>query len=148
MPRIERTIDIEASREKVWEIISDLDNEGEYWWGTKEVHNLSREGNVINRYIIQNFRNHKITQKVVLNPKVSIEIQYLKGLTEGVKTMKLEDLENRQRLTAIWDVHFPGIYRLFGSYLSSHVLKGTVGALQRIKDVAEGRPLQAEAAKA
>ena len=149
MPRIERSIEINAPKDKVWEIISDLDNESEYWWGTKEVHNISREGNVINRYIVQNFRNHKITQRVVLNPKDSIEIEYLKGLTEGTKTIRLESLaDDKQRVTATWDVRFPGIYRLFNSYLLSHILKGTVGALQRIKDVSEGRPIAEEPAKA
>ncbi|MDG6994337.1 MAG: SRPBCC family protein [Nitrososphaerota archaeon] len=148
MPRIERSIEVEATTDRVWDIISDLDNEGEYWWGTKEVHNISCDGNVINRYIVQNFRNHKINQKVLLRPKDSIEIHYLKGLTEGVKTIKLESLgESRQKVTTVWDVRFPGIYRLLSSYLASHVLKGTVGALQRIKDAAEGRQIQEEPAK-
>jgi hypothetical protein len=113
MPKIEHSIEIEASVERVWDIISDLDNEAEYWWGTKEVHNISKNGNVIDREIVQNFRNHRILQKVIISPKNKIEVQYLKGLTEGSKLLKLESIsENKQRLSATWDVRFPGIYSL------------------------------------
>ncbi len=145
MPKIVHAIEIEASRDKVWELISDLDNEAEYWWGTREVHNISKDGNVINREIVQNFRNHRILQKVIIHPRDSIEIHYLKGLTEGLKILKLETLaENKQKLTAVWDVHFPGIYVLITSWIGGHVRKGTVDALQRIKDAAEARRVAAE----
>ena len=122
MPRIEDSIEINASRDKVWEIISDLDHEPDYWWGTKEVKNISRDGNVLNREIIQNFKNHKISQKVILRPKDEIETRYLKGLTEGVKLLKLESVgESKQKVTAKWDIHFPGIYALMSYFISRHV---------------------------
>jgi len=138
MPKIENTIEIKATKDKVWEIISDLDNEAEYWWGTKEVRNISKEGNTINREITQNFRNHKISQKVILRPKDEIEIQYLKGLTEGAKILKLETVgDNSQKLTSTWNVHFPGIYVLLTWWIAGHVKKGNIDALDRIKKAAE-----------
>jgi hypothetical protein len=149
MPKIEHSIEIEASSDRVWNIISDLDNEAEYWWGTKEVHNISKEGNTINREIVQNFRNHRILQKVIIHPRDSIEIQYLKGLTEGTKLLKLESLsENRQRVSASWDIRFPGIYSLVSYFIKGHVDKGTTDALQRIKEAAESRQVQTETSKA
>ena len=39
--------EINATVEKVWEIISDIDNEPRFWSGTKEVKTLSTEGDVI-----------------------------------------------------------------------------------------------------
>ncbi|MDG6922091.1 MAG: SRPBCC family protein [Nitrososphaerota archaeon] len=140
MPKIANSVEINASRDKVWEIISDLDNEAEYWWGTKEVRNISREGDVISREITQNFRNHRITQKVILRPKDEIEIQYLKGLTEGVKRLKLESMgDSTQKLTATWDVHFPGIWVLMTYFISRHVRKGNTDALDRIKKTSEAK---------
>ncbi len=124
----------------VWEIISDLDNEPEYWYGTKEVRNISKEGNVIKREIVQNFRNHKILQEVTLHPEDSIGIKYLKGLTEGVKTISIESKDaNHQTLRVIWDAHFTGIFWLFTPWLKKHTEKGTLGALDRIKSAAESR---------
>ena len=140
MPKIERSIEINSTRDKLWEIISDVDNETEYWRGTKSVRNISRKGNEIEREIVQNFRNAKIKQKVVFRPKDSVEVQYLKGVTEGVKTLTIERIdESRQRLKALWDVRFPGIFRLTTPMIKSHVEKGTIGALERIKNAAEGK---------
>jgi hypothetical protein len=143
LPKIEESINIQATRDRVWEIISDLDNEADYWWGTKEIRNVSKEGNVIKREIYQNFRNHSISQEVFLRPSSEIEIRYLHGLTEGVKLLKLESLdEQNQKLRAYWDVHFTGIYWLATPFITRHVRKGTRDALRRIKDVSEGRQIQ------
>lgn len=139
MPKIVGSIEINASKDRVWEVISDLDNEAEYWWGTKEVRNISKDGNVLNREITQNFRNHKILQKVILTPKSEIETRYLKGLTEGVRFLKQEKIgENKQKVTATWDVRFPGIYILLSYFIARHIRKGTSDALARIKQASEG----------
>ena len=143
LPKIEHSIEINSSKDKVWDVISDLDNEPEYWYGTKSVHNISKEANIITREITQNFGDRRIQQKVILHPKDSIEVNYLKGVTEGSKVLAIESLgENLQRLKATWNVRFPGIFKIGTPMIKGHVEKGTVMALQRIKDVAEGRPLQ------
>jgi hypothetical protein len=138
LPKIAGSIEIRATKDRVWEIISDLDHEPDYWWGTKEVRNISKEGITIDREITQNFRNHKITQKVILRPKEEIETRYLKGLTEGVKLLKLETVgDNTQKVTAAWDVHFPGIYILLTYFIARHMRRGTTDALDRIKKASE-----------
>ena len=143
MPRIFESIEINASRNRVWEIISYLDSEPKFWWGTKSVRNLSREGNLISREIYQNFGDHAIKQRIVVQPKSEIEITYLKGITEGTKDLHLDSLsEDRQRLVVEWNVHFPGVYRVTSPLIARHVRKGTKDALRRIKDVSEGRPLE------
>ena len=142
MPRIVEEIEISAPRDRLWEIISDVDNEPEFWWGTREVKNLSKEGNVIDREIFQNFGNRSILQKVILKPETGIEIRYIKGITEGVKFLRVKSLSvDRQKLIVEWDIRFPGIYRLMSPIIARHVHKGTRDALTRIKDVSEGRPL-------
>lgn len=140
LPRIDHSVEIHAPRDVVWEMISDLDNESEYWYGTREVKNISKEGNVINREITQNFRSHKILQKATLHPKNSVEIDYLKGLTEGMKTISIESKDpNQQTVRVLWDVHFTGIFWLLTPWLKRHTQKGTLGALERIKAAAESR---------
>jgi hypothetical protein len=137
------SIDINAPLSRVWEIVSDLDNEPEYWWGTREIRNISREGNVVHREIYQNFRKHAILQKVLLTPQKEIEIQYLRGLTEGVKYIRVNSVaEDKQSLVTEWKIHFTGIYFFATPFIARHVRKGTKDALQRIKDVSEGRPIQ------
>jgi hypothetical protein len=151
MPRILESIEINATRDRVWEIISNLDNEPEFWWGTRSMKNLSREGNVTEREIYQNFGNHATLQKVILKPQQEIEFEFMKGLMVGHKVLRLKSEDSsRQKLSVDWDVRFTGIYRLAQPFISGHVRKGTVDALRRIKDVSEGRkikPRQLQAAK-
>lgn len=98
---------------------------------------------MIDREIYQNFGNHPILQKVILNPKTEIEIQYLKGVTLGVKRLRLNQInEGTQNLTADWDIHFPGFYWLATPFVARHVRKGTKDALQRIKGASEGIPVK------
>ena len=52
MATIEVEIEINATVDKVWDIVSDIDNEPKFWKGTKEVKNLSKDGNIVNREII------------------------------------------------------------------------------------------------
>ena len=138
LPKIQESIEIDSSRDVLWDVVSDLNSEPEFWHGTKSVKEISRQGNVTDREIVQNFGNHTISQKVILKPKDEIEVRYLKGVTEGVKILKLESTsEDKQRLTAYWDIRFPGIYSLMSPVITNHVRKGTTAALQRIKDVSE-----------
>lgn len=138
MSKINESIEVDADVDRVWSVVSDLDKEPDFWWGTKEVRNISRDGNVLNRAIVQNFGNKMISQRVIFRPKEEIEIRYLKGVTEGTKLLKLEKLrDDRQRITATWDIHFSGVYGLISFFLARHVKNGTFDALGRIKQACE-----------
>ena len=51
MAEIKTSVIINATQEKVWDVISDIDNEPKFWKGTKEVRNISKDGNQISREI-------------------------------------------------------------------------------------------------
>ena len=87
MAIIEVEIEINATVDKVWDVISDIDNEPKFWKGTKQVKNLSKDGNTINREIIIAFRDQKCLQEVKLYPKEKIEAKFTKGILGGVKTI-------------------------------------------------------------
>ena len=138
MPKIERSIEVNSTRDRVWDVVSDIDHEPDYWWGTKDVKNISREGNVVIREITQNFGNKKISQKVVLRPKEEVETRYIKGVTEGTKIVRIESItEGKQKVIVNWNIRFPGFYSLMTSFISRHVEKGSIDALGRIKKTAE-----------
>ena len=65
MAVIDVSIDINATIDKVWDIISDLDNEPKFWKGTKETRIISKNGNVVTREIILAFRDSKCGQKLL-----------------------------------------------------------------------------------
>ena len=68
MAIIDTSIDINASVDTVWNIISDLDSEPKFWKGTKETRIISRDGNVITREIVIAFRDSKCMQKITIQP--------------------------------------------------------------------------------
>jgi len=72
MAVIETSIEINAPAEKVWDLVSDIDNEPKFWNGTKEVQNISKEGNTVIREIIIAFRDQKCQQEVTFYPKEKI----------------------------------------------------------------------------
>jgi len=135
--KIEVSTKIKSTVDKVWDIISDIDNEAKYWKGTKEIHNISKDGNKINREVIIAFRDSKCLQEVTLNPKEKIEVVFTKGIIEGTKTINLKTLEGEILLEAIWDVKLSGMMSMFTGMIKKHVKSGTEQALQAIKSEAE-----------
>jgi len=135
--KIEISTKIKSSVDKVWEIISDIDNEPKYWKGTKEVHNISKDGNKINREVIIAFRDSKCLQEVTLYPKEKIEAVFTKGIIQGTKTIRLKRQDEEVLLEAIWDMKLSGMMGMFTGMIKKHVKSGTEQALQAIKTEAE-----------
>ncbi len=137
MSIIKASVDIQAPIEKIWNIISDLDNEPKFWKGTKEVKNISKEGNSINREITIAFRNQKCLQNLTLYPKQKIEAVFTKGIIKGTKTINLNEKDDGMQLEAIWDIKLTGMMGMFTGIVKRHIQSGTEQALQSIKQEAE-----------
>ena len=137
MAVIETSIGINVPSEKVWDLVSDIDNEPKFWKGTKEVRNISKEGDVVNREIIIAFRDQKCQQEVTLYPKEKIVAVFTKGIITGNKTLKLISQENQTLLQVKWDIKLTGIMSMFTGIIKKHIRSGTDLALQSIKEELE-----------
>ncbi len=137
MTIINSSIDINASIEKVWNIISDLDNEPKFWKGTKESRTISKDGNVVVREIIIAFRDSKCMQKITLYPKEKIYAEFTNGILKGSKTLNLKSKENSLWLEVEWNIKMTGLAGMFTGMLKGHVKGGTEQALELIKLEAE-----------
>jgi len=137
MAKIEVSTKIHSSIDKVWDIISDLDNETKYWKGTKEIHNISKDANKIKREVIIAFRDSKCIQEVTLHPKEKIEVLFTEGIIHGTKTINLKPIEDKVLLEAVWDMKLSGMMGMFTGMIKKHVKSGTEQALQAIKEEAE-----------
>jgi len=93
MTKIQVSVDINATIEKVWQIVSDLDNEPTFWKGTKEIKNFSKEANKVHREITIAFRDQKCEQEVTLYPQKKIEALFKKGIIKGKKIINLHKNE-------------------------------------------------------
>lgn len=137
MTKIEAAIKIASSVDKVWGIVSDLDNETKYWKGTKEIHNISKEGNKIKREVIIAFKDSKCLQEVTLYPKEKIVAEFTKGIILGTKTINLKLINDEVLLEALWDMKLSGMMGMFTGMIKKHVKNGTEQALHAIKEEAE-----------
>ena len=135
--KIQISTKIKSSVDKVWGIVSDLDNETKYWKGTKEIHNISKEGNKIKREVIIAFRDSKCLQEVMLYPKEKIEALFTEGIIKGTKTVNLKPIEEGVLLEVIWEMKLSGMMGMFTGMIKKHVKSGTEQALGSIKQEAE-----------
>jgi len=133
MATIEVSVEINAPIDKVWEVVSDIDNESKFWKGTKEVRNISKDGNMVNREITIAFRDQKCMQEVKISPKEKIEIKFTKGIIDGTKTIKLSSKDEKTVLRAIWNIKLTGLMGMFTGMITKHIKSGTEQALQNIK---------------
>ena len=113
MANIKTSIIINSTQEKIWDIISDIDNEPKFWKGTKEVKNILKEGNNISREITIAFRDQKCLQEVTIIPKEIIRAVFTKGVIVGEKILTLKDNEGSCELEAVWDVKLSGRMGMF-----------------------------------
>ncbi|MDW7640905.1 MAG: SRPBCC family protein [Nitrosarchaeum sp.] len=139
MAEIEVFVEINASVDKVWEIVSDLDSEPKFLKGTKEVKNISKNGNVIKREIVIAFRDQKCIQEIKLLPKEKIEIVFTKGIIDGNKIISIFTKDNKTILKVNWNIKLSGIMSMFTSIIKNHIENGTIQSLDKIREEAESR---------
>jgi len=137
MVQIQSSVDINAPLEKIWNIVSDLDAEPKFWKGTKEVRNISKQGNVITREVTIAFKDSKCMQTVTIFPKEKIQAEFTKGVINGTKTIILTPKEDVIHLEAVWDMKLSGMMGMFTGMVKKHIQSGTEQALQSIKQEAE-----------
>jgi carbon monoxide dehydrogenase subunit G len=125
--------EINATVEKVWEVISDIDNEPKFWKGTKEVKTLSVKGDIINREITIAFRDQKCLQEIQLIPKQAIKARFTKGILNGTKIITLTPKENKIVLETVWDIKLSGMMNMFTTIIKNHIKSGTEQAMTSIK---------------
>jgi carbon monoxide dehydrogenase subunit G len=137
MVQIQASVEIDASVDKIWSIVSDLDSEPRFWKGTKEVRNISKEGNTVTREVTIAFKDSKCMQTVTLYPKEKIQIQFTKGVIEGTKTLTLVQIGDKTRLDVLWDMKLAGMMGMFTGMIKKHIQSGSEQALESIKQEAQ-----------
>ena len=137
MATIEVKVKINAPVEKVWKVVSDIDNEPKFWKGTKEVRNISKNDNVVEREITIAFRDQKCMQQVTLDPMKQIHAKFTKGVLNGEKIVSLIPEGNETTLQTMWDVKLTGMMGMFTGMIKNHIKSGTEQAMQKIKEEIE-----------
>lgn len=137
MATIDTAVVINAPVDKVWDVVSDIDNEPKFWKGTKAIRNISKDGNTIIREVTIAFKDSKCMQTITLQPKERIFAEFTEGIINGTKTIQLIPEGEKTRLEAIWDMKLSGMMGMFTGMVKKHIKSGTEQALQAIKQEIE-----------
>lgn len=119
----EVSVKINAPLEKVWSIISDFDSETRFWKGTRSTKIIQQEGNTIIRESRLAFMNSLSKERVTMNPKSSVKIEYIEGPILGEKVIELQG--NSETIVRVkWHVRMKGIAGLLNFYTAGHISCG------------------------
>ncbi len=140
MCHVDRSLVIAADPETVWSIAADLGRETDFWKGSKAVRTLATQGNAIEREVTLAFRNRLQRERVTLEPPSRILHELHDGPMHGTKVVTLMPAgPGRTEIRAVYDIRLRGLLKLGSRMVAKHVGEGTQHALERIRDVAEGR---------
>lgn len=130
------TREISAPVEMVWNIISKVDDEAKYWSAFKEIKNINKTGNIIERSVTisagpQNNTSHQI---VTLYPEqMKIQTNLTEGLVTGSRILVLDPISgNASRLNVTWDIDLSGIPIVGRGFAENGIKQTTEEALNKI----------------
>lgn len=129
---------VEAPLDRIWDIISDLDRDLEYWKGLTSIRNTRKEGNLVEREVIVGFMGRKGTQRIVLHPKESVEMTLMSGPLRGSRTVSLSPLRTGCTMIEVeWKIEFSEIPAFAQGFVRSRLEQTTREALEKIASAAE-----------
>jgi ribosome-associated toxin RatA of RatAB toxin-antitoxin module len=138
MVAIAEVREVHASVDEVWDIVSDVDRDPEYWSGLASIRNIRKEGNLIEREVVVGFMGRKGTQRIELVPKDTIQLTMIDGPLRGSREIKLVPLgPKRTRVNVSWDIQFSAVPVFAQGFVRSRLEEGTREALDRIAKAAE-----------
>lgn len=136
---IKRSRLINASVERVWEVVSDTDNDQEYWSGLKLVSNIRTSDTEIERRVTVGFIGRDSTQVIKLDPKKSIKLNMKSGPLKGSREIKLIPSTNKKRtkIDVSWNFKFSAVPSFAKDFARAQLEQATEEALRKIGMVAE-----------
>jgi hypothetical protein len=129
-------LQINTSQERIWAVISNIDNDSDFWRGTTSIRNLSKDGNVVTREIILGANNICI-QKLIIYPKEEISIRWVKGVISGTKAILLTPIGQATLLEVQMNYKFSDIGNLASKRLATLFQNEAEFAVEMIKEKSE-----------
>ncbi|MGB9124429.1 MAG: SRPBCC family protein [Nitrosotalea sp.] len=138
MVEIKVKIQIDAPIEKVWNVISQVEKDGEFWNITKVQRTISKNENEIVREIVLD-KIDKCSQTITFLPKEAVHVKWTKGVITGTKILSLTMLGSATLLEVKMDYAISGPSRFFPGKLKEKLQIEAEYALDLIKERSEGK---------
>ncbi|MGI0062884.1 MAG: SRPBCC family protein [Nitrosotalea sp.] len=139
MVDIKVRIQIGAPLEKVYDVVSKVDDDPKFWNLTKKIRNISKkEGEIVREVVIG--KTDKCLQKITLVPIGELHVLWTKGLITGTKDLLLSAMGNSTLLEISMSYKISGPAGLFSGRIEEDLQVEAEMAADLIKEKAEGRP--------
>ena len=137
MVQIKVAIEINTTLDKVWEVVSDLDNDSKFWTAITSIRNFSSENNEVKREVTL-AKINKCLQTITLYPKEKIHTEWTKGIIKGTKDIILIQRNGTTHLEVVLDYKFAGMAGFMSGKITKDIQNETQRAVEFIKEKAEG----------
>lgn len=127
---------IDASPNQVWDVISEINNDLEFWRGIMRIRNTSKKGNVISREVTLKNAD-KCYQKIILFHMDGIHIRWERGTINGIKDIMITPIGKQTLLKVEMNYKIRGVASLFPRDVSEDLLNEAELAMQLIKENVE-----------
>ncbi len=143
LEEIKVTREISAPIDQVWNIVSDVNSETQYWPTTKSIKNINKTNdNIIEREVTiragpQDATTH---QFVTLNPEQRlIQTNITEGSITGSRVLMLNPSfeDNKTKVDILWKVDMSGIPAIARGFAKDNFMKTTEEALSKIAQTVE-----------
>jgi hypothetical protein len=142
LEQIKVSREISAPVDQVWNIVSDIDNETKYWSTSKNIKNINKTDNIIEREvtITAGPQVAKTHQFVTVNPELRlIQINITEGPVTGTRVHILSPSSdsNAKKIDVLWNIDMSSIPAIVRGFAKDSFMKTTEEALNRIEQIAE-----------
>jgi uncharacterized protein YndB with AHSA1/START domain len=134
--------EISAPVDQIWNIVSDVDNETKYWTTYKNIKNINKIDNIIEREVTVTAgpQNAKTHQFVTVNPEqMVIQTNITEGPVTGSRVLILSPSSdiNATKIDVLWNIDMSGIPVIVKGLAKDNFMKTTEEALNRIAQTVE-----------
>ncbi|MDA4132328.1 MAG: SRPBCC family protein, partial [Thaumarchaeota archaeon] len=135
---VSKTREIFFRVDDIWDVVSDLGNEGRYWSGYGDVKVVSRQERAIEIEVsFAGLENAKGKELHMLYPKKSIATKLTGGPIVGERSLVLVPMSrNSTRVDVRWRFEPRGIPKFASDLVGEEIAKKTEEALNRIEESA------------
>ena len=134
--------EVSAPMDKVWNIVSDIDNEAKYWSIIKNIKNINKTDTITEREVTVQAGpggDARTYQIVTVDPdQFSVKMNITEGPITGSRLITLTPENNTTtRVDAVWGIDLSGIPLLGKGFAIDSFQKTTENALRNIAAAAE-----------
>jgi uncharacterized protein YndB with AHSA1/START domain len=141
LEQIKVSREISAPVDQVWNIVSDVDNETKYWSTSKNIKNINKTDNIIEREVTVRAgpQDAKTHQFVTVNPEqMLIQTNITEGPVTGTKVITLTPLsDNKTKVDVLWNLDLSSIPTLIRGFAKDNFMKTTEEAFGKIAQAAQ-----------